>query len=218
MSRTADARKSGGNKQQPFDAVDTLRRRATLDEVRAMMGGIDHDSVRPALKALVGARVRAESQSAMSTALTAVTVVFIPRRINVYLRFGKPLAWHEIDRRRRIGLFTPGATFCRVCRRSNAYGTTHWQLSILQTQPPCQGVQKVAGIEPDAALLLHVHGECTVQRVLDVMTAIESERIELTDVASSYWRTLHNRLAGGGRVTPYTAARHAAQLRWRALA
>ena len=94
----------------------------------------------------------------MSAALTAVSIVFIPQRLSVYLRFGKPLAWREVDRRRRLALFSAGSTFCRVCRRSNAYGTTHWELSILQAQAPFQGLQKVAGVAPGGALLLHVQG------------------------------------------------------------
>jgi len=79
-------------------------------------------------------------------------------------------------------------------------------------------MDKIAGVAPGGALLLHVQGERTVQRVLDVIAAIEADGIELSDVATSYWRTLHNRLAGGGSVGPYTVDRHAAQLRRRALA
>jgi hypothetical protein len=68
-----------------------------------------------------------------NTPLTRVSLAFVERRINLYLRFGHPVRELRLDRWRRCAVFLPAALFCRVRWESNVYGTTRWQLTVLQT-------------------------------------------------------------------------------------
>lgn len=94
-----------------------------------------------------------------STPLTRVSLAFVERRINLYLRFGHPVRELRLDRWRRCALFLPAMLFCRVRWESNDYGTTRWQLMVLQTCMPFDAAQRIAGIQPLARLLLHAEGE-----------------------------------------------------------
>ena len=148
----------------------------------------------------------------MSAQLTRVALVFVPERMNVYLRFGRPGRERIIDTQRRVVEFAPEAVFCRIRWEANDYGTTLWQLSVLQAAPRGEKLQRVAGVIPGAALLLHVDGARKVQPVLRLIDAIEAQQIDPADVSPSYWPMTHNRLAARVEVGPYTLDRHAAHL------
>src|SRR3569623_2965908 len=76
------------------------------------------------------------------TPLTRVSLAFVEHRINLYLRFGHPVRELRLDRWRRSAIFTPAAVFCRVRWESNDYGTTRWQLMVLQACMPHATVQR----------------------------------------------------------------------------
>ena len=154
----------------------------------------------------------------MSSSVARVALVFVASRFNVYLRFGRPVRERIVDAQRRVAEFTPGSVFCRIRWEANTYGTTLWQLAVLQALPRGESVQRIAGVVPGAALLLHADGAPKVQTVLRLIDTIEGQRIDPADVAESYWRTVHNRLAAHVDVMPYTQDRHAAYLAGRALA
>jgi hypothetical protein len=143
--------------------------------------------------------------------------VFLRRRANVYLRFGRPVHEHVLDRARRIAMFTPGMILGRVRWEGNDYGTTLWQLSILQAQAPNQRMQRVEGVQPGAAILLHVAGEQGVQGVLRLIDAIEAQGMDPADVSPEYWRTVQGRLSTRGEVPLYDTDRHASYLSRRSL-
>ncbi len=109
-------------------------------------------------------------------------------------------------------MFLPAALFCRVRWESNDYGTTRWQLMVLQTCTPLDAVQRIAGIQPGARLLLHAEGEQQVQSVLPQIDTIETLGIDPVSVSPAYWRTLGNRLSARLPLPAYTVARHAAYL------
>lgn len=149
--------------------------------------------------------------------LTRVSLLYIERRINLYLRFGCPLRVHQIDRWRRCAVFPPAQLFCRIRWESNDYGTTRWQLMVLQSGRPEEGMQRVRGVRPGAHLLLNAEGERAVRTVLARIDAIEAQAIAPSEVSSAYWRLLHNRLAARQPLPDYDADRHAAWLAGRAL-
>ncbi len=149
----------------------------------------------------------------VETPLTRVALAYVERRINLYLRFGQPLRELRLDRWRRCATFAPGATFCRVRWESNDYGTTRWQLMVLQACTPGDRMQRIAGIRPGACLLLCAEGETRVQAVLQRIDAIEALVIDPASVAPAYWRTLGNRLAARQPLPAYSAERYAAWLR-----
>jgi hypothetical protein len=146
------------------------------------------------------------------TPLTRVSLAFVEHRINLYLRFGHPVRELRLDRWRRCAIFLPAALFCRVRWESNDYGTTRWQLMVLQACSPLDAVQRIAGIRPGARLVLCAEGELQVQSVLPQIDAIETLGIDPVVVSPAYWRTLGNRLSARLPLPAYTVERHAAYL------
>ena len=146
-----------------------------------------------------------------------VSLAFVEQRVNVWLRFGKPSRETVLDPWRRIATFEPGAICCRVKWIGNDYGTALWQLIVLQAPPPFNGMQRIAGVDPGARLLLRADGEQQVKPVLEVIDAIEASGIDPCAVAVTYWRTVGNRLAAKQTLPEYTAERHAAELARRSL-
>ena len=126
--------------------------------------------------------------------LTRVALAYVDKRINLYLRFGNPARTIQLDRWRRSAVFLPASIFCRIRWESNDYGTTRWQLMVMQACTPLDAVQRIPGIQPGARLLLHAEGERQVQAVLSLIDAIEALGIASIDVSPAYWRTLGNRL------------------------
>ncbi|NKI70246.1 DUF2840 domain-containing protein [Collimonas pratensis] len=149
--------------------------------------------------------------------LTRVALAYVDRRINLYLRFGNPARTIQLDRWRRSAVFLPASVFCRIRWESNDYGTTRWQLMVMQACTPLDSVQRIPGIQPGARLLLHAEGERQVQAVLSLIDAIEALGIASIDVSPAYWRTLGNRLSAHLSLPEYTAERHAAWLAGREL-
>ena len=144
--------------------------------------------------------------------LTRVALAFVDKRINLYLRFGNPARTIQLDRWRRSAVFVPVSIFCRIRWESNDYGTTRWQLMVMQACTPLDAVQRIPGIQPGARILLHAEGERQVQAVLTLIDAIEALGITPVDVSPVYWRTLGNRLAAHLPLPAYTTERHAAWL------
>ena len=149
--------------------------------------------------------------------LNRVALAYVDKRINFYLRFGNPARTIQLDRWRRSAVFLPASIFCRIRWESNDYGTTRWQLMVMQACTPLDAVQRIPGIQPGARLLLHAEGERQVQAVLPLIDAIEALGIEPIDVSPEYWRTLGNRLFAHLALPAYTAERHTAWLVRRAL-
>ncbi|WP_369656401.1 DUF2840 domain-containing protein [Variovorax sp. V213] len=141
-----------------------------------------------------------------------VSLAFVEHRVNVWLRFGKPVREIILDRWRRVAVFEPGAVCCRVKWIGNDYGTALWQLMVLQAPMPFDDAQRVAGVLPGTRILLRADGEPQVKAVLAVIDAIEALEIDPCAVAVTYWRTIANRLAARQPLPEYTAERHAAQL------
>ena len=148
----------------------------------------------------------------MTGSSTRVALTFVAERMNVWLRFGRPAGERVIDGQRRVVKFSPGAVFCRIRWEANEYGTTLWQLAILLAVARGERMQRVSGILPGAKFLLLVDGGKQVPAVLRVIDAIETLKIDPADVAPSYWRMVHNRLAARIEAAPYSHARHAAYL------
>lgn len=141
-----------------------------------------------------------------------VSLAFVEHRVNVYLRFGEPVREIKLDRWRRVAVLAPAAVCCRIRWIGNDYGTALWQLMVLQASMPLDDMQRVAGVSPGARILLRADGESQVKAVLDVIDDIEAFGIEPCDAASTYWRTVGNRLAARLPLPAYTAERHAAHL------
>ncbi|MDP1953271.1 MAG: DUF2840 domain-containing protein [Polaromonas sp.] len=141
-----------------------------------------------------------------------VSLAFVEHRVNVWLRFGKPVRETVLDRWRRVASFEPNAVCCRVKWIGNDYGTALWQLMVLQAPMPLDGAQRIAGVAPGARILLRADGERQVKAVLEAIDAIEMLGIDPAAVAVTYWRMVGNRLAARQPLPGYTTERHEAHL------
>jgi len=141
-----------------------------------------------------------------------VSLAFVDHRVNVWLRFGRPVRETVLDRWRRVATFEPNAVCCRVKWIGNDYGTAFWQLMVLQAPMAFDGAQRIAGVAPGARLLLRADGEQHVKAVLAVIDAIEALGVDPAAVGVTYWRTVGNRLAARQPLPDYTTERHAAHL------
>ncbi len=141
-----------------------------------------------------------------------VSLAFVEHRVNVWLRFGRPVREVILDRWRRVAIFAPGAVCCRVQWVANEYGTVLWRLMVLQAPMPFDDAQRIAGVSPGARILLRADGESRVKPVLEIIDAIEQANIDPCAVAVAYWRTVGNRLAARQPLPDYSAERHAAHL------
>ena len=155
--------------------------------------------------------VRAEWPARRPTPMQ-VSLAFVAQRVNVWLRFGKPVRETVVNRWRRLAVFEPGAVCCRVKWIGNDYGTALWQLMVLQAPMPFEGAQRVAGVVPGARILLRADGEFQVKAVLVIVDNIEASGIDPITVAVTYWRTVGNRLAARQPLPEYTVERHAAHI------
>jgi hypothetical protein len=152
-----------------------------------------------------------------ASALTRVTLVFVSGQTNIWLRFGHPLYERCIDPVRRQADFPNDAVLARVHWEGNEFGTTHWSLQILRTVGFDEFASRIAGVEPGAEVLLALSGTANVRRVLELIDAIEAQRLDPADVSPAYWRTVHNRLAARQEPPLYDGRTHAAFLTRRSL-
>ena len=68
------------------------------------------------------------------------------------------------------------------------------------------------GVRPRGEILLRLSGWDRVQRVLEVIDAVEQAGVEAADVAPTYWQHVHNRLLCGEHPRPYGRDQHRAWL------
>ena len=76
------------------------------------------------------------------TDLTTVELLWLEKRIENRIRFGRAVAEQIIDRRRRILSFAPGTVFAFVRWASNDFGTVISRVDILRAATPGQWRRK----------------------------------------------------------------------------
>ena len=139
-----------------------------------------------------------------------VALAFVEHRVNVWLRFGKPVREVVLDRWRRVAVFAPGAICCRVKRIGSCDGTVRWQLMVLLAPMAFDATQRVVGVVPGGRILLLADGEQQVKELLALVDAIEDLGMDASTVSVTYWCTVGNRLAARQPLPAYTAERHPA--------
>ncbi|EQB33899.1 MULTISPECIES: DUF2840 domain-containing protein [Sphingomonadales] len=142
--------------------------------------------------------------------LTQVELVWIEKRTEHWIRFGRDVGEQILDRRRRIVFFAPGAVFALVRWASNDYGTIFSRLDIVRAVRSGEAFQTHPTVMPGGAILLRANGWPDVERVLQIIDAVEAVGIDPVDAAPDHWRHVHNRLAAGETPRAYTLARHRA--------
>lgn len=147
--------------------------------------------------------------------LTHVELIWVEKKIEHWIRSGRIAKERIIDRRRRIVSFAPGNIFAFVRWQSNDYGTILSRIDIVRAVRPSEPYQTLPFVRPGGEILLCVEGWPKVERVLQIIDAIEALDIDPTAVSPDHWRHVHNRLAARLEPRSYTHARHSAWLKRR---
>jgi Protein of unknown function (DUF2840) len=150
--------------------------------------------------------------------LTTVELLWLEKRIENRVRFGHPVSERTLDSSRRVLSFAPGSIFAFVRWTSNDFGTVLSRIDILRAATPGQHYSTVPCISPGGDSLLRLSGWPKVERVLQLIDAVEALDIDPVDVAPDYWHHIHNRLSVDEEPRPYTRSRHHAWLRRRRFA
>lgn len=161
---------------------------------------------------LVAGQVIAPELQARRTVPMQVSLAFVDQRVNVSLRFGKPVRETVLNRWRRVAVFEPGAVCCRVKWIANDYGTALCQLMVLQAPTSFDGAHRIAGVRPGARILLRVEGEPQVKAVLALIDAMELMGIDPCSATLTYWGAVGNCLDADQPLPEYTPERHAAHI------
>lgn len=159
----------------------------------------------------------AGSTRSMRDALTDVELIWIEKRLEHWIRFGRVAAERILTRRTRIVSFRPDAVFAFVRWSSNDYGTIHSRIDILRATALDEAHTTVPFVRPGGELLLSLQGWPKVSAVLAAIDAVEAAGGDPCDGAPDHWRHVHNRLAVGEMPRLYTTERHSAWLKRKAL-
>lgn len=149
--------------------------------------------------------------------LTHVELTWIEGRYEQWIRFGRVAAERIVSRSTKIVSFRPGATFAFVRWTANDFGTVHSSIQIVTAVAAGQDFSTLPFVRPGAEILLRIDGWPKVSRVLQSIDAVEAAGIDACDASPDHWRHVGSRLAAGSPFRPYTAERHEAWLRRRAI-
>jgi uncharacterized protein DUF2840 len=150
--------------------------------------------------------------------LTHVELLWLEKRIENWIRFGHAAEEQILDKRRRILSFAPGSIFGFVRWTSNDFGTVASRIDILRAVTPDQPCTTVPYVRPGGDILLRLSGWPKVERLLQIIDAIEVLGIDPVDAALDYWHHVQNRLSVNEAPRPYTRSRHQAWLHRRRIA
>ena len=144
--------------------------------------------------------------------LTTVEILWLEKRIENRVRFGRSVSEKSLDRNRRLLSFAPGSIFAFVRWTSNDFGTVLSRIDILRAAMPGRSYSTVPWVKPGGESLLRLSGWPKVERVLQLIDTVEALDIDAADVAPDYWQHAHNRLWVNETPRPYTRSRHQAWL------
>lgn len=148
---------------------------------------------------------------------TEIELIWIEKRLEHWIRFGRIAGERIVSRKTRIVTFRPDAMIAFVRWAANDYGTIHSHIDILRAVRTGEPYTTAPFVRPGGELLLSIQGWPKVQRVLELIDAIEVAGLDPCEVAPDHWRHAHNRLSAGEPVRAYTPERHRAWLRRKAL-
>jgi plasmid replication initiation protein len=144
--------------------------------------------------------------------LTSVELTWIEKRIEHRIRFGRSVQATVIDKQRRVVAFAPDSIFAFVRWASNDFGTIISRIDVVRAVFPTEPYQTLPYIRPGGEILLKIAGWPKVERVLQLIDAIEAIGVDPVEAAPDYWRQTHNRLAAGATPRAYSLGEHQAFL------
>lgn len=140
--------------------------------------------------------------------LTHVELVLRPKKLEQWLRFGKPIKITRIDKRRQVASFKPYKTFAFVRFASNGEDRIIHRLDIVKTARHDDGYQTLPFVRPGGFILLSLNTVEQVDQALRIIDLIETDGILLTDVPAEYWRCLNFSLESKQKPPIYTFEEH----------
>jgi hypothetical protein len=158
------------------------------------------------------ARDNHSTNEADASDLTTVELLWLEKRIENRVRFGRPMSEKVVDRNRRVLSFVPGSIFAFVRWTSNDFGTVLSRIDILRAVTRGHRYSTVPWITPGGESLLRLSGWPKVEQVLQLIDAVEALGIDPADAAPDYWHHVHNRMSVNETPRPYTRSRHRAWL------
>jgi hypothetical protein len=144
--------------------------------------------------------------------LTHVELTWLKKRIENWIRFGRIIEQHALDRQRRVVSFAPGSIFGFVRWASNDFGTVDSRIDILRAVRPGERHATVPFVRPGGEILLRLSGWPKVEKALQAIDAVEALGIDPADAAPEHWQHVHNRLTVNDEPRRYTQTRHQAWL------
>lgn len=147
--------------------------------------------------------------------LTFVELTWHKQKIENRIRFGQATGQQILDRHRRVVSFAPGSIFCFVRWAANDYGTILSRADIVRAIKPTERYQTLPFVRPGGEILLRMDGWPKVERVLQIVDAVEALGIDPAEAAPDYWQHVHNRLSVNETPRAYTRTRHLAWLKRR---
>jgi hypothetical protein len=144
--------------------------------------------------------------------LTHVELLWLEKRIENWIRFGRHAEEQILDKRRRILSFSPGSIFAFVRWTSNDFGTVISRIDIVRAVPSGRRCATVPYVRPGGDILLRLAGWPKVERVLQIVDSVEALGVDPADAAPDYWHHVHNRLSVNEQPRSYTRSRHQAWL------
>ena len=142
--------------------------------------------------------------------LTHVELTWLEKRIEHWIRFGRIVSEKVLDRHRRVVSFAPGSVFALVRWASNDFGTVISRIDIVRAVGPGEAFSTLPFVRPGGDILLRISGWPKVERVLQVIDAMEAVGIDPIDAAPDHWQHVHNRLTASEEPRPYTRTHHSA--------
>lgn len=164
-----------------------------------------------------GERVPASVLPPLKDNRTEIELIWIEKRLEHWISFGRIAGERIVSRKTRIVAFRPDALIGFVRWSANDYGTIYSRIDIMRAVRPGEPYTTAPFVRPGGELLLSIQGWPKVQRVLELIDAIEAVGLDPCEVAPDHWRHAHNRLSAGQGVRAYTVERHQAWLRRKAL-
>src|SRR6267154_3107392 len=107
--------------------------------------------------------------SVMADGPTYVDLIWIEKRVQRWIRFGRVASEQIVNPRRSTVAFAPGDVFAFVRWASNDYGTVVSRIDILRAVRPGEPCSTVGFVRPGGESLLRTYGWPKVERVLQAI-------------------------------------------------
>lgn len=144
--------------------------------------------------------------------LTHAELTWVEKKIENWIRFGAHAHEQILDRRRRVVSFHPDTVFALVRWASNDFGTIISRIDIVRAVGHGEAYQTLPFVRPGGDILLKIESWPKVERVLQVIDAIERLGVDPEVISPDHWRHVHHRLTAGHEPRPYTLDHHRAFL------